>query len=321
MRNATWEQIALNWTAERACPFCDREIAHPGGRGGVALDKRMTCGSAECQYALRRSRWNKGIDPTHKGRFTSAPWRTFAKTCSVCGEQFQARSGRRLRCPDCCKCHWCSKPLTKVDTKVRFCDHSCASQWAIRNTGAGAALMAGQRSGEDHWNWQGGITPLREAAMSRLDYKLWRFGVFKRDAFRCVLCGGGKIHAHHIQPWRSHQERRYDVDNGITLCEPCHMAIGRGEAAFEDRFLAYTATKRAVALTPEEVAHFEPFFTVCDYCNKELLRPRRARKTKFHFCGNECRRTFHKTVGYKRRVPEHAGQPPGGNQQPIGARQ
>lgn len=74
----------------------------------------------------------------------------------------------------------------------------------------------------------------RAMAMSRIEYKLWREAVFSRDNWTCVHCGdrGVKLNADHIQPWSSHPELRYDVENGRTLCVPCHRATptfaGRG---------------------------------------------------------------------------------------------
>lgn len=56
-------------------------------------------------------------------------------------------------------------------------------------------------------------------------YKRWRFDVYSRDKFTCQKCGdkkGGNLNAHHIKPFADHPELRFDVDNGITLCEGCH---------------------------------------------------------------------------------------------------
>ena len=33
---------------------------------------------------------------------------------------------------------------------------------------------------------------------------------------------GGYLHAHHVREWEYFPALRYDVDNGITLCIPCH---------------------------------------------------------------------------------------------------
>ena len=64
----------------------------------------------------------------------------------------------------------------------------------------------------------------RMRARLRLDYRLWRETVFKRDNFTCRACGtrGGTLHADHIKSWRHFPEMRYEVGNGRTLCIACH---------------------------------------------------------------------------------------------------
>jgi len=60
--------------------------------------------------------------------------------------------------------------------------------------------------------------------MGRLEYRLWRQGVFERDNYTCQHCGkvGYKLAADHIKPYSTHPELRYDIDNGRTLCMSCH---------------------------------------------------------------------------------------------------
>jgi hypothetical protein len=54
---------------------------------------------------------------------------------------------------------------------------------------------------------------------------LWRKAVYTRDNYTCVMCGdntGGNLNAHHKDGFSWCIKRRYDVNNGATLCEMCH---------------------------------------------------------------------------------------------------
>jgi hypothetical protein len=56
-------------------------------------------------------------------------------------------------------------------------------------------------------------------------YQEWRLNVWKRDNFKCKINNedcNGKIIAHHILSWRKYPELRYNINNGITLCQAHH---------------------------------------------------------------------------------------------------
>lgn len=84
--------------------------------------------------------------------------------------------------------------------------------------------------GENHWNWKGGITPQNQRARNSREYREWRMAVFARDNFTCLCCGkrGGRLNAHHIATWADNPDKRYDLDNGITLCAKCHRLMHKG---------------------------------------------------------------------------------------------
>ena len=51
----------------------------------------------------------------------------------------------------------------------------------------------------------------------------WRTKVFKRDNYTCKLTGEkGKLVAHHLDGYDWCIEKRFDISNGITLCEEIH---------------------------------------------------------------------------------------------------
>lgn len=71
-------------------------------------------------------------------------------------------------------------------------------------------LWRGGQSIDDRWN---------------VEYRSWRKCVFERDSYTCQKCGdnkGGNLNAHHILNYSEHENLRYEVSNGITLCEKCH---------------------------------------------------------------------------------------------------
>lgn len=60
--------------------------------------------------------------------------------------------------------------------------------------------------------------------------KAWRKKVYARDNYTCQCCGDDKGHnlnAHHILPYMQYPKFRFDVNNGITLCEDCHKEFHR----------------------------------------------------------------------------------------------
>lgn len=86
-------------------------------------------------------------------------------------------------------------------------------------------------SGENCRWWKGGITPINLKIRMSYEYKLWREAVFKRDNWTCIWCGikgcrKTPIQADHIKPFAYFPELRLAIDNGRTLCVPCHKKTG-----------------------------------------------------------------------------------------------
>lgn len=70
------------------------------------------------------------------------------------------------------------------------------------------------------------ITHWSDNQRNTMTYKIWRQAVIDRDGYKCCACGSEeKLHAHHIKPFAEYPDRRFDVRNGITLCDRCHRTI------------------------------------------------------------------------------------------------
>jgi len=128
-------------------------------------------------------------------------------------------------------CTLCEKDYYKEKCSVyrsRFCSAACKAKF--------------HHSGSKNWNWKGGISSEKDKLKHSEPYKTWRLKVFRRDWFTCRLCKfrskaskahGDKtsdIHAHHIETIRDNPELATNVENGITLCVPCHrLTYGKEE--------------------------------------------------------------------------------------------
>lgn len=94
-------------------------------------------------------------------------------------------------------------------------------------------------------------------------YKQWREEVFERDKYTCQQCGEKRnLHPHHIKPFATHKEHRFNVNNGKTLCRRCH---GKMHGINYER-----NTKKLI----------------CQHCKKKF--PVKEGHYKHKFCSKEC---------------------------------
>ncbi len=96
--------------------------------------------------------------------------------------------------------------------------------------------------GPRHYNWKGGKP--WERFRDPL-YQAWRNAVLERDRYICQQCGRRcrknerGLAAHHVKPYASHPQLRYETANGVTLCRDCHLALhGRARKRQEQIFCA-----------------------------------------------------------------------------------
>ena len=68
-------------------------------------------------------------------------------------------------------------------------------------------------------------------------YKSFRKEVLKRDKYTCQMCNNKRrLNVHHIIKWASAASLRFDVSNGITLCNFCHKKITGKESSYINFF-------------------------------------------------------------------------------------
>jgi len=146
------------------------------------------------------------------------------RPCLVCGTGFttptyRLKSGRGKYCSRKCsdfahrrgeerQCEVCGSTFYAKRKRLvgKYCSHKCQGI---------------DRRGDRSHHWKGGADK-----RNTFEYRHWRNSVFARDNWICQDCGdkkGGNLRAHHIFPFADFPEHRFELWNGVTLCDICHQ--------------------------------------------------------------------------------------------------
>jgi 5-methylcytosine-specific restriction endonuclease McrA len=154
------------------------------------------------------------------------------KICEYCNKEFTAKKNSIRFCSRDCSnksrikprakyiCAHCGKEFERLSSQVNgkydiYCSTEC------QNKGYGL-----RHRGENHHRYNPNLTDEdRGKTTTTLEYIEWRKSVFKRDNYTCQCCGdskGGNLNGHHLNSRDMYPQEKYDVNNGITLCDKCH---------------------------------------------------------------------------------------------------
>jgi 5-methylcytosine-specific restriction endonuclease McrA len=145
------------------------------------------------------------------------------------------------------QCPQCGNPMPKYKAKGgerAFCSSACTAKSVPHEKRSAASKKANQTK------WQGHVykSHQNEIARKKPEYAEWRKSVFERDNYTCQHCGlhsgnghAVTLHPHHVKPFATYPELRYEISNGISLCAACHrkehdhVFIGRAAFRTSDR--------------------------------------------------------------------------------------
>lgn len=192
---------------------------------GKVLIKCDTCGKEFFKYSSKIGKNNFCCRDCYN-KFHSKNVKKY--TCEICGKIFTgAKANANRFCSRDCynkfhnivnkerECPICHKIFIARTSENKYCSQKCH----LKN-------LHSTYKGKEHWNWQGGITEENEKLRKSPEYKKWRVLVYKRDHYQCQICGSKKeINAHHLFGWKEYPDKRFDVNNGITLCKECHIKV------------------------------------------------------------------------------------------------
>ncbi|MCI0391877.1 MAG: HNH endonuclease [Acidobacteria bacterium] len=160
------------------------------------------------------------------------------KTCHKCAQPIQ--KGRQF-------CNVCSpigkgkiKSACQICNKIFLDNRARPSKTCSRK--CYGKMVSIRQKGEQSHLWQGGKTKEAQSFRNSATYDEWRREVFARDDWTCQICKkrGGRLTAHHILRFSQRRDLALVVENGITLCWPCHTSIRHKEEKYEAQFLEIT---------------------------------------------------------------------------------
>lgn len=154
------------------------------------------------------------------------------KTCPICNKEFSVPPSRnRTYCsPECrYKSPIVRQKLSKGNKGKKRSEEikNQLRERALKLLKNNPKFGVGKRKA--HWAWKGGICSENYKLRRSRKFQNWRKKVFKRDNYTCWICGDRSgnghrvtLHPHHLKRFADNPELRFNLNNGITLCDFCH---------------------------------------------------------------------------------------------------
>lgn len=170
--------------------------------------------------------WNKGLINSEK-----------IKKCEYCEKEFIGQKITTKYCSKSCfnKAFFTNRDgkRNSIETRKKISDaqkgtknHNFGKKASIETKQKMSNALVGIFAKDKNPMWKGGISKENSLIRASLKYKKWKLQVFYRDLFICQCCNSRKrMEAHHIKSFADYPELRFNVNNGVTLCNSCHMLL------------------------------------------------------------------------------------------------
>jgi hypothetical protein len=108
-----------------------------------------------------------------------------------------------------------------------FCEKMRVCHLGLKHSPGTIKKMSLVKLKEGSYQYKKDRTKLKKSDKKHLDceYRDFMFGVKNRDNWKCKINNKeckGRLEAHHILNWIDYPDLRYDINNGITLCQFHH---------------------------------------------------------------------------------------------------
>ena len=126
---------------------------------------------------------------------------------------------------------------TNSSSKIKIKHNTCGTIFEIRaehfaNGHGCPTSKCCKKHGNEHYRYNCNITDEERYSTRDLssEYRNWRKSVYDKYSYTCDIChkkaaNDVNIVAHHLDSWDNNIDKRYDISNGVVLCETCHKAF------------------------------------------------------------------------------------------------
>lgn len=160
--------------------------------------------------------FRKGEIPLTAFKEGLIPWNKGKTGYKLHSEEYKERVSKMMKGNK-----WRLGDILSDETKTKMSD----AHIGFKHTEESKRKMSVAQSGVKHYRWNPNREEVRYDRRNDPEYKQWRKRVWERDKFKCKISNQGckgRIEAHHILVWRDYPKLRYDINNGITLCQFHH---------------------------------------------------------------------------------------------------
>lgn len=175
------------------------------------------------------------------------------KFCLECNKEFKPKCynskycsifcrAKNQRKSVLCECSFCKKSYSIQPSKIKWSKiRNCKFSYCSKD------CCQSHRIKENHPLWKINRLEIKDqdkTIRSSFEMGTWRKNVFSRDCWQCQLCNNKSsknnkvvLNAHHIKKYIDFPDLRFNVNNGITLCEKCHKSTYGKEKMYENLFI------------------------------------------------------------------------------------
>lgn len=186
------------------CEFCSSE--YKTFTNWYKRAKHHTC-SRKCSDELKKKLSTKNCKTCGKEYYK----KYHQKNSKFCSIECSAKAVEKRVNIECQSCNKIYKVVESRQPTSKFCSKKCLTVYTGK--------LASKRIGELHHAYKG-FKDEKRTNKSKL--KTWSKLIARRDVV-CQKCKSSEnLQAHHIKPYNTFIDLRFDLNNGILLCRSCH---------------------------------------------------------------------------------------------------